>query len=77
MYEDTISDPSTRKPPFNLPKSIFKFQSSFLEYISINAEINAPLYIFEKGKKYKVIIFSHGLAANRQLYTIFTNNLAS
>lgn len=43
----------------------------------INSDLNATMQKLDVGKKFKIVIFSHGLAANRQLYTVFTNNLAS
>ncbi|EAR90798.1 platelet-activating factor acetylhydrolase (macronuclear) [Tetrahymena thermophila SB210] len=57
-----------------IPKFFFSFFMNYVDKILINCFPNAEII---KQDSYRVIIFSHGLAAHRQSYTCFLNDLAS
>ncbi|EGR31476.1 hypothetical protein IMG5_108686 [Ichthyophthirius multifiliis] len=61
--------------PLVLPWLIFKIMTDFVQKVYVKNSPNAK--IIQQEKKFKVIIFSHGLAGHRQSYSIFTNDLAS
>jgi len=58
-----------------IPYSFIEFIQSFMKKIRLNVTPDADI-LTEKAPS-KVVIFVPGLSANRNLYTVFTSNLAS
>ena len=63
------------KPALSL--NILKWSNSFLLNIKLGVQTQAKLCIDDINKKYKTIIFIHGLSSHRNAYAIFFRELAS
>lgn len=67
-------------PGHFIPKFVYRVLFSFLDFLDIGANLNAQIISPEQlcnGSKFPAIIFSHGLSANRNLYTGFARQWAS
>jgi len=63
-----------------LPSWIFHFGLSFLNYVEMPVQFESPIISKEyltHGKKFPVVLLSHGMACNRNLYTTFAREWAS
>jgi len=63
-----------------LPSWIFHIGLSFLNYIEMPVQFEGPIISKEyltHGKKFPVVLLSHGMACNRNLYTTFAREWAS
>jgi len=63
-----------------LPSWIFHLGLSFLNYVQLPVQFESPIISKEHlthGKKFPVILVSHGMACNRNLYTTFAREWAS
>ena len=76
MYWKRIAELSRIGLQKNLiPNSILQFITSFFNHIGLEVNCNAPLPDYTK--KYKVMLFIHGLGGSRNTYSIFKRELAS
>lgn len=68
-------------PNHFIPKLVYKLAFGFLEHLDIGANLDAkiipPQHLSNEDQKFPAIIFSHGLSANRNLYTGFARQWAS
>lgn len=63
-----------------LPSWIFHLGLSFLNYIELPVQFDSPIISKEhlaSARKFPVILISHGMACNRNLYTTFAREWAS
>jgi hypothetical protein len=67
LYDIVFVDPTKPRLPFFL----FKFVMSFLGKIKMPVLGNASLYLddSDRNEKWKVVVFSHGLASNMNNYS--------
>lgn len=86
MYRTTgdgyakIYDIMRSYPNHFLPKFIYKLAFDFIEYLDIGVNLDAriiPADLLAHKQKFPVVVFSHGLSANRNLYTGFARQWAS
>jgi len=86
MYRTTgdgwarIYDIMRSYPKHFIPKFIYKMAFDFLDYLDIGVNLDAgiiPSDLLRNGQKFPAIVFSHGLSANRNMYTGFARQWAS
>ena len=63
--------------PYIVPWRIHEITFSFFERLYLGVQKDAKIISAEPNSKFPIIVFSHGIACSKNLYTIFTKEWAS